>query len=200
MFEAHTDFHRLAIRLKSADEDAFDYIVRAYTRPVIAYLTNRSFSFEDARDIWSDCQLKLWESLCAGYDPDRSPFPSWLLAVVRNLAKDRLRKKRNARLVALAEAEKVPTPNSIDQRWSGKWDLELVENAVSTLSDDDQQVLALRQQGYTNNEIARILNTSVAAVGMRITRAVKRLQTKVGTLNAHEPRRKQYRSRSPDSS
>jgi RNA polymerase sigma factor (sigma-70 family) len=198
MFEAHTDFHQLAIRLKSADEDAYDYIIRANTRLVIGYLTTRGFSLDDARDIWSDCKLKLWETLCDGYDPKQSAFPTWLLKVIRNLANDRLRKNRKKQLVALAEAEKRPAPNSIDQRWSGKRDLELVENAISALSKVDQDVLALRAQGYTNKEIARILNTSAAAVGMRITRAVKTLQTKVGTLNAHEPRRKHHRSRSPD--
>lgn len=200
MFEAHTDFHRLAIRLQSGNEDAYEYVIRANTRRVVGYLTKRGFSSEDARDIWSDCHLKLWETRCEGYDPNRSAFPTWLLTVVGNLANDRIRKDRRARLVALEEAKDIPGPNSIDQKWGGDWDLELVENVLPTLGQDDQDVLGLRAQGLTYNEIACILNTSVPAVGMRITRAVKRLQTKIGRPITHEARRRQYRSRSPDSS
>lgn len=201
MFEAGTNSHGLAKQLHSGDPEAYGFVVCSFAKLIIAYLTSLGFSRQDAEEIGGDCFLKLWNTRCASYNPDRAPFVNWLLTVACNAAIDRLKTNKHARSVALAEAENLEDPNSIEAKYSGPWDYELVERAIPSLKQNDQTVINLRY-GYDLSyaEMSQILGKSPRAVGMNVRRAVQRLRTQVERTTTNAQRRRNYRSRTPDSS
>jgi RNA polymerase sigma-70 factor (ECF subfamily) len=201
MFEANPNSHELAEQLHSGAPEAYEFVVCSFAKFIIANLTSIGFSRQDAEEVAGDCFLKLWDTRCESYNPDRGPFVNWLLRVACNVAIDRLKTNKHARSVALAEAEYLEDPNSIEAKYSGPWDYELVERAIPSLKQNYQTVINLRY-GYdlTHAEMSQILGKSPAAVGMTVRRAVQRLRTQVERTTNDAQRRRNYRARGPDSS
>jgi RNA polymerase sigma-70 factor (ECF subfamily) len=201
MFKANIDFHELARRLRAHDEDAYEFVIESYSRRIICYLTKVGVPYDEANDIWGDCKLELWETSCESYDPNQSSFWTWLSKVVRNLAFDRGRRNLRAKFVALDEARFIVDPKAVDEKFSGKYDWELIETAKESLNTSDQEVINLKYgYGLTYDEIAQISCSSQAAAGMRVTRAVQRLRSSIEGLNNNEPRGPDYGPGKSDSS
>lgn len=201
MFKAKTDFHELARRLRTHDEGAYEFVIESFSRRIICYLIKLGVPYEEANDIWGDCKLKLWETSCESYDPNQSSFWTWLSKVVRNLAFDRARRNLRAKFVALDEARLVADPKAVDEKYSGKYDWELIEEAIQSLDTSDQDAFKLKHvYGLTYDEMSQILGASPTAVGMRVTRAVQRLRSNIEGLNDYGPRGPNYGPGKPDSS
>lgn len=201
MSGANLNSHELAKQLQSGDQEAYGFVIRSFASLIIAHLASLGFSRQDAEEICGDCLLKLWATLCESYDPDRGPFVNWVLTIADNLAIDRLRANKHARSVALAEAKHLEDSNSIEAKYSGPWDWELVERAIPTLKEYDQTAINLKY-GYdlTYAEMSQVLGKSPAAVGTSVRRAVQKLKTQVERITNDAPGRRNHRSRTPDSS
>jgi len=201
MFRAKIDCHKLAARLRAGEEDAYEFVAKSYSRRLICYLTQLDVPYDEAKDICGDCMLKLWKTSCENYDPALSSLWTWLRTVARNLARDRVRRNQQARFEALDEARHLLDPKAVDEKYSGKWDLELVERAVASLDISDQEAINLKY-GYelTYDEMAQIFNSSPAAAGMRVTRAVRRLRSTIKGLKNNGPRGPNYGPGRSDSS
>src|ERR1700694_2334287 len=132
MFEAKMDSHELAKRLRAHDADAYEFVLQSYRRRIIRSLTNLGAPSDEANDIWGDCMLKLCETRCESYDPNLSSFGTWLRKVALILARDRARRNQHAKFVALDVARFLPDPKAVDEKYGGKWDLELVEKAMES--------------------------------------------------------------------
>jgi RNA polymerase sigma-70 factor, ECF subfamily len=201
LFEANTDFCELASLLHAGDSDAYAIVINAVGEVIIDHLMGLGFGREDAEEISGDCFLKLWATRCNSYDPRRSAFVPWVLTIARHLAIDRIRRSQSVRFVALTEAEDTADPNPIDKKYSGRYDYELVEHALSSLENNHQDVIDLRfGHDLTYAEISEILGKSSPAVCMDLRRAINRLRIEVERLNRDDTRRRNHQSRSPDSS
>jgi RNA polymerase sigma-70 factor (ECF subfamily) len=189
MFEAKIDFHELAKRLLAGDVDAYEFVIASYGKPIIWYLTQCGVPSDKANDIWQDCILKLWETRCESYDPYLSSFGTWLRTVAFNLAIDRGRRNQRAKFVALDEARHIKDPKAADQKYSGQWDWELVEKAMESLDTSEQDAINLKYgHELTYDEMSQIFNSSRAAAGMRVTRAVRKLRSTIEGLKNNGPR------------
>jgi RNA polymerase sigma factor (sigma-70 family) len=189
MFEPKIDFHELAKRLRARDEAAYEFIIESYSRRLILYLTNLGVPYDDAKDILGDCILKLWKTSCETYDPTLSSFWTWLRAFVRNLVIDRGRQNQHAKFVSLDEANHVVDPKAVEEKYSGQWDWELVEKAMESLDTSEQDAINLKYgHQLTNDEMSQIFNSSRAAAGMRVTRAVRKLRSTIEGLKNNGPR------------
>jgi RNA polymerase sigma factor (sigma-70 family) len=188
MFEVKIDFQKLARRLRARDEDAYEFVIESYRRRIICYLLKKGVPYEEAKDIASDCISKLWETACEGYDPKLSLFWTWLRTLALNLAIDRGRKNVGVKLVTLDEASQVVDPKSVDEKYGGEYDWELVERAIDTLNINDQEVIKFKLDGLTYEEMSKIFGSSPTAAGMRVVRAVERLRSAVERLNNNGPR------------
>jgi RNA polymerase sigma-70 factor (ECF subfamily) len=76
----------------AGDEEAFESVIRTYSRRVyiIAYAIVQDVA--EAEDLVQDTFLKAHQMGPRLRDPEK--FPAWLLTVVRNAARDRLRRRR----------------------------------------------------------------------------------------------------------
>jgi RNA polymerase sigma-70 factor (ECF subfamily) len=111
---------------------------------------------------------------------DEGKFTAWIYHLARKVAADHFRKHAAAPaatdpvdLQAHPDAEPAP-----DARAAGADDLALMRAALARLPLEHREVLVLsRLQNVEHKEIARLLDTTVGAVKVRVHRALKELRT-----------------------
>jgi RNA polymerase sigma-70 factor (ECF subfamily) len=110
---------------------------------------------------------------------DEGKFSAWIYHLARKVAADHFR--RHARAPAATDPldlhehpDAGPAP---DARAAATDDLELLRVAIARLPLEHREVLVLsRLQNVEHREIARLMDTSVGAVKVRVHRALKELR------------------------
>src|SRR5438105_15803064 len=83
-----TDF-QIVERIQSGDSDAFDELMRRYKRPVVNFVYRMLGNASDADDVAQEVFVRVYQNIGA-YKPT-SKFSTWLFALARNAAIDRIR-------------------------------------------------------------------------------------------------------------
>lgn len=131
-----------------------------------------------AEEATQDTFLKVWHR-GSTWDPGRGRLASWLLAVARHTAIDRLRREqRQAAVVAavLEQAEGLQPDNPImgDTSWH---DAQLLRSLLRQLPREQAQVIELAFfHGFTHSELAELLDWPLGTVKTRIRLGLQRLR------------------------
>lgn len=170
---AQPDFGVLR-KAQRGDERAFSLIVRAYEVPIFNYVLRLVGDRALAEDLTQEVFIRVFQGL-----PKfslRSKFTTWLFQVTKNRVLDELRasERRPRALVAIDDApplEVVDAPveqvEMIDALWS----------AIDDLNPDLKMALLLRDVvGLSYNEIADVLETTLATVKWRIFKGREEVQ------------------------
>ena len=165
------------------DANAFEDIVREYERNVYNIALRMSGDREDALDISQESFLKAYHSL-RSFRGD-SKFSVWLYRIVSNTCLDFLRERKRRAEVPLvrgddegeAEQTEIPdeslAPEALLER---KLTREAVRRALLSLPEDQRKILLLREiQGFSYEEIGKILSLESGTVKSRIFRARRKL-------------------------
>lgn len=157
--------------------DAFTPLYERYVHLVWNYCLARLRGDDRAADATSSTFLKAMRAL-PRYKPkmrgEQTTFRSWLMTIARNVVLDELRRRPTSQLdgseYTLASPD--PGPEAIviarDRR------RQLLE-AYAHLSDQQQDVIRLRQQGLTGEEIGAVLGIRAGAVKSTHYRAIQKL-------------------------
>jgi RNA polymerase sigma-70 factor (ECF subfamily) len=140
----------------AGDEEAFETLIRTYSRRVyvVAYAILHDTS--EAEDIVQDTFLKAHQQRARLREPEK--FPAWLLTVTRNGARDRLRRRRpqaDAETFDTLVDHNSATPGSAMER--EEHDVRL-RRALATLPEDHRTALTLR---YLEGLDYRAIETSM---------------------------------------
>lgn len=95
---------------------------------------------------------------------------AYLIKTCRNVAIDRNAQAKSIPLESLTEVESMPAP---EQHEESVMDL---QRAVDDLEDEDQDLVQWLRDGLSVGEVAKRLNASYTAAGVRIHRLRKRLR------------------------
>lgn len=167
---------KLAQRLKRGDRLALDRAMAAYTPYLSAVAWNAmgpAASAQDVEEVVSDAFLSLW-SHREGLEPEQG-IKSWLAAVARNRAVDRLRAARPAPL-PLEEAGAAGGA-SPEEELERRMFADALRRAVESLPPpDDQLVLRFYYEEERLKDIARDLGLSPSAAKTRLCRARRSLK------------------------
>src|SRR5271156_4526048 len=79
----------LVRQIQSGEAAAFDELMRRYKHPVVNFVFRMLGNAQDADEIAQDVFVRVYQSLCT-YRPEMK-FSTWLFALARNAAIDRLR-------------------------------------------------------------------------------------------------------------
>jgi RNA polymerase sigma factor (sigma-70 family) len=165
-------------RAKRGDTHAYEELVHAYQGIAFrtAYVIVRNAA--DAEDAAQDGFVKAWRAL--GRFRSGAPFRPWLLQIVANEARNRLRSAgRRANLALRAAAEEssggaAPSPEA--SLLSGEQRAGLLA-AVNELPDEQRTVISLRYfLGLSESEIAETLGVPAGTVKSRTARGLERLR------------------------
>lgn len=148
----------------------FEAIAEEVFEPLQRYLRRRT-GRDSAEDALSEVMLTVWRRLDDA--PTDRALP-WCYGIARNtLANQRRGQRRHLRLIERLEAE--PTRDTEPDPADLGTEPELAE-ALATLSEDDREVLRLwAWEQLEPREIASVLDITVNAATLRLSRARSRL-------------------------
>jgi len=160
--------NRIVRKAQRGDPDAFTVIVRAYQVPVFNYVLRTVGDRGLAEDLTQEIFLRVFQRLPSF--SFRSKFTTWLFQVTRHRMLDELRaRERRPRCI---ELDAVHTLSVVDAPAEQAETIEALWRAVDQLGLDLKMALLLRDiAGFSYNEIAEILEITLATVKWRIHRA-----------------------------
>lgn len=166
----------LVARARAGDHDAYSRLVRRHQRTALRLAYAICGSAAEAEDVTQEAFVKAYRAL--GRFRAESPWRPWLLRIVANEAKNRVRagarRHRTAeRHGALAVAPAAGPEDAALARISD----EAVLRALASLPVRDRQVLSCRYvAGLSEAETAAALDVATGTVKSRQSRALARLR------------------------
>lgn len=166
------------IMIKAAlagDEEAFEGVIRTYSRRVYAVAYAILQDTSEAEDIVQDAFLKAHQKGGGLSDPEK--FPAWLFTVARNGARDRLRRRRpqasDETFHTLVD-DKVAAPGSAMEREEFQAHL---RRALGKLPEEHRTALTLRYlEGLDHRAIETTMGLSNGALRGILGRALGTLR------------------------
>ena len=174
--------------IMKSQEEQFRKLVGEYQEMVINTCYRFVFNHEDAEDLAQEVFVEVYRSL--EQFRAESKLSTWIYRIAVTKSLDHLRRmKRIKRFGSLKRIIGVTDPSSEIAAPPGDTPQETLEenerarilqNALDTLPDNQRAAFLLsKQDGYSNQEIADILKTSVSAVESLVHRAKKNLHDKL---------------------
>jgi len=158
----------------NGDADAYTVLVQRYQDALYRHAQQMTGRPDAAAEIVQSALVKGYEKLDSCRDADR--VGAWLFRIAANQTKDYL-KDRRRRDVPLQDAE--PLTRDVDPEHDAQR-VELGDRigaALARLTPDERQAFVLKHvEGYSYEEMAELLATSVGALKMRVHRAREALQ------------------------
>jgi len=126
---------------------------------------------DQAQDLAQEAFFRL---LDRGAEGTEAGLRSWLFSVATNLVRDRARTRETRRRILSG----VPPPDDVpgpDRDLDRHEEIRRVRRALGVLTERDQEMLLLRQEGFSYREIAEVAGVSHRSVGTILARALHRL-------------------------
>lgn len=166
------------VAAQQGDRRAFDELYLRFGRFVHGIVLVR-IGPEDAADVVQDVFLHAWTVLDSLREP--AAFGSWVAAIARRRAIDRVRQRRN--IVPLETVPLELTERDVTARRDPHDALEAAEvlAAIRDLPEAYRETLALRLvEGHTGPEIAALTGLTPASVRVNLHRGFKLLRERLG--------------------
>jgi RNA polymerase sigma-70 factor (ECF subfamily) len=173
------DDQELIRRVQKGDELAFAEIVTAYKDRIVNYLYQFTGDYQKAVELSQETFFRVYFK--AGQYRPIAPLSSWIYAIASNLAKTEMKKVRRVPMVSLddlATHEVKQNAYSEDRPDSG-----LVKNLRQALEELRPRyripVILKDMEGFSQEEIAQILQKPVGTIKARISRGRSMLRKKL---------------------
>lgn len=168
---------------KEGDEEAFASLVKMYKTRVFNLAFSLTRDREMADDLAQESFIKAYFALPKFQF--KSEFGTWLYRITLNHVRDYLRKKSRASKMLLETIMEKPLVQENEMTRKEKEQIgeqrrKFVHQCLQALPEKYQVILSLRDiQGFSYEEIARILKISPGTVDSRLHRARKMLRKKL---------------------
>lgn len=163
-------------RAKAYDPEALTELYRRYANAIFRYVYYRVGDQPTAEDMVGDIFVRALEGLPA-YQDIGSPFGAWLYRIAQARVVDYYRRQNTRRATSLDEGLAASEKTDPDRLISAQDDVRRAWQAVSRLTDEQQQVISLRFiAGHSTAEVARLLGKTEGAVKALQHRALASLR------------------------
>ncbi|MBQ8171526.1 MAG: sigma-70 family RNA polymerase sigma factor [Oscillospiraceae bacterium] len=158
-------------------EQVFEDMYHEYFPKIYNYIFYRILSREDTEDIVSDIFLKVAKN-ARSFDPDRANFATWIYNIAKNTLTDHYRQKKvmcvsyeDADVASIADVEAQLKQINSDRR-------KVIFKELSLLKEKERLVIYYKYfEGYSNRQIADLLDMNESTVGTVLSRSLKKLRT-----------------------
>lgn len=180
----------LIARAKAREAAAFDALVERYASRLYGYFYRLTGRRADAEDLLQDLFVRLVRMI-GQYEHD-GRFESWLFRIATNLLRDRVRRAKSSRQVALPSD---PSGEEGDQlarradfgaaapgdRLGQAESLDRLQRALAELPEAERTVILLRHfSGMSFREIAEMMETPIGTALARAHRGLGHLRELMG--------------------
>lgn len=168
-------------RARAGDAEAFGALVRRHLQPAYAVALARLGEPADAEDIAQDSFLVALQRLDECRNPER--FLPWLLAIVRNRARDHQRFHAVRGAVPLDSVE-LPSSASPDRDLERSDLRDSLTAAMKGLTEHQREVLLLHDfEGWSHREIAEKLGISEGSARVHLHNGRRSLRARLGKMH-----------------
>ncbi|MBE5040370.1 RNA polymerase sigma factor [Ructibacterium gallinarum] len=179
------DEKQLIQQAQQGNPVAFEQLIAEHQKRIFSIAYRIAGNSDDAADMAQEVLVKIFKNINK-FKGD-SKFSTWIYRVATNTCLDELKRIRRHPSYSLdqeidteegsisAEIEDdAPTPEESAERKAVR---DAVNIAIARLGDDHKKVIVLRDlQGFSYEEIAKIMNCSEGTVKSRISRARSQLK------------------------
>jgi RNA polymerase sigma-70 factor (ECF subfamily) len=172
-------------KAKNGDVHAFENLIEIHRKRVYNIALKMLHNQEDAYDITQEVFIRVFKSMKEFRE--EASFSTWIYRITKNACLDELRKRKNKATVSLDEDLETedgaikrqvedcsPGPDALYESMELR---DIVRTAIELLSDEHKFVIILRDlQGFSYEEIAKVLECPEGTVKSRINRARKALK------------------------
>jgi len=146
---------RLLEGLANSEKAAIETIYREHYAMIQAFILNNSGSAEEARDIFQEAMMVLFEKSVSGSFELHCQLKTYIYSVCRRLWLKRLRQMQRYRIVSEGIEETVPVEEDLDVHERRNADFELMETALGKMGEPCKSLLdAYYLQKKSMQEIA----------------------------------------------
>jgi RNA polymerase sigma-70 factor (ECF subfamily) len=180
------DEQELIRRVQDGDEWAFGQIMGLYKDKIVNYLYQFSGDYQKASELAQETFIRVYFK--AGKYRPIAPLSSWIYTIASNLAKTECRRSRKMATVSL---EDIPNNFSSGTYYEDPADPGLVRNLREALDELHPRyrvpVVLKDMEGFSQEEIARIIKRPVGTVKARISRGREQLRKRLEKAREGEP-------------
>ncbi len=175
--------------LRAGDKAAFNELVILYGKKVINTCNRFLMAKEDAEDISQEVFIEVFQSI--KYFRGDAKLSTWIYRIAVTKCLDELKKRnRKKRITSLGKlihldelANWIGGGTMPDKQLHEKEKMKEVMQALNTLPDSQRVAFTLSKiDGYTNPEIAEIMNTTTIAVESLVYRAKKKVSEELESI------------------
>ena len=169
----------LVSQLLQQNDQAFSYLYDNYSPALFGVINQIISNKEIAADVLQDVFVNIWKKIGL-YDDTKGRLFTWMLNIARNAAIDKLRSRSyqdSLKNQPLAENVNTITANSAANPLQNDIGL---RKQVGKLKEEYRVLIDLSYyQGFTHEEISKILNLPLGTVKTRIRSALTQLRTMI---------------------
>jgi RNA polymerase sigma factor (sigma-70 family) len=171
--EKYTE-QELTSSLQRREQSAFSYLYDQYSGALYSVIHNIVTDSEIANDVLQEVFVKIWKQI-ESYDASKGRLFTWMLNISRNASIDMLRSrqyqhsKQNQELTDHVYEKAGAVSDSTDNIG--------LKKIVNKLKEDQRVLVELSYfQGYTQDEISKMLNVPLGTVKTRLRKALSELR------------------------
>jgi RNA polymerase sigma-70 factor, ECF subfamily len=172
------DEQELIRRVQTGDEWAFGQIMALYKDRIVNYLYQFTGDYQKAAELGQETFIRVYFK--ADHYKPIAPLSSWIYTIASNLAKTECRRSRKMATVSL---EDIPNNYSSGTYYEDPADPGLVRNLREALEELHPRyrvpVVLKDMEGFSQEEIAKIIKRPVGTVKARISRGREQLRRKL---------------------
>ncbi len=177
---------RLVDEARTGDAWAFGQLFDHFHLPIYRYIAGRVHSPADAEDLTQLAFVKALEAL-PRYESRGIPFGAWLFRLARNTVIDFTRTRHEHSDLDTALGRIAIGADPQDEALIRE-QLDEVEFALTTLTDDQREAIALRFfAGLSAREVAEVMNRQEGTIRGLQFRAIAALRRKLGIHGPDAP-------------
>lgn len=160
--------------LQQRQQHAFSYLYDNYSGALYAIILNIVADRDLANDVLQEVFVKIWKQV-ETYDPAKGRLFTWMLNIARNASIDMVRSKNFQK----GQQNRELTENVYDSGGSIETDTDKIglRKLVHSLKDEYKVLVELSYfQGFTQDEIAKMLSIPLGTVKTRLRAALIQLK------------------------
>lgn len=159
----------------SGDREAYRLLVRRYGDVLHGHALRMTGSADEAADLVQRAYVKGFKKLSTCREPDR--VGAWLFRILANLCKDHVRSPRRGDVPVTMLAGALRSHSDPSSDAEGAEIRTRVWGALEALTPEQREAFVLKHvEGRTYEEIAAVMDLSVASLKMRVHRAREALK------------------------
>ncbi len=176
--------------LKSGESTAFTALINQFSHRVVNTCYRFLLNQQDAEDIAQEVFIEVYQSIHSFRV--ESKLSTWIYRIAVTKSLDEIKKRnRKKRFVSIGKmlhlddiAQWIGGGAMPDANLQEQEEMQIIMSALNTLPDSQRVAFTLSKiDGYSNAEIAEIMNTTVIAVESLIHRAKKQIGVQLRIKN-----------------